>query len=110
MRILLLAGRTEDLVHDIELIGVAPGFVFEGLEEGGGERTFAGQKQAAVIGGEEVVEFGLGETKGRLAFGRESPFPDLEAGARFGLEGDLEEFFVGEDFQGAFEGGGGDVG
>jgi hypothetical protein len=46
MRILLLAGRSEDLAHDedIELIGVASGFVFEGLEDGRGEGAFAGEE------------------------------------------------------------------
>ena len=92
------------------MVGVAAGFVFEGLEGGGGEGAFAGEEEDAVFGGEEVVEFGLGEAEVGLAFGGESPFPDLELGGVFGLEGDFEEFLVGEGFEGAFEGGGGDVG
>lgn len=45
-----------------------------------------------------------------MAFGRESAFPHLKASGLLSLEGDGEEFFVGEGFEGAFEGGGGDVG
>jgi len=112
MRVVLLAVGSEDLIHDqdVELVGVSARFVFEGLEDGGGEGAFAGQKQAAVIGGEEVVELGPGEAKVRLPFTGERALPDLELRGLLGLEGDFEEFLLREDFQGAFQGGGGDVG
>src|SRR5262245_17065893 len=112
MSVLLLAIGAEDLTHDeeVKLIGVAVGFVFEGLECHRGEGAFAGKEKAAVVGGEEVVEFGLREAESGLAFGREGPLPDLEAGGLFGLEGDFEEFLLCQGFEGAFEGGGGDVG
>jgi hypothetical protein len=112
MGVLLLAVNTEDLLHDqeVELVGVAASFIFERFEGGGGEGTFAGEEETAVFLGEEVVEFGLGEAECGLAFGSESPFPDLEAGGLLGLEGDFDQFLVGEGFEGAFKSGGGDVG
>ena len=112
MGVLVLAVGAEDLLHDeeVEVIGVAAGFVVEGLEGGGREGAFAGEKKAAVFGSEEVVELGLGEPEGGLAFGGEGAFPDLELCGLFGLEGDLDQFLVGEGFESAFEGGGGDVG
>lgn len=112
MDILLLAIDPEDLLHDeeIPLIGVASRFVFERLEGRGGEGAFARQEEAAVVGSEEVVELGLGEAQRWLSFGGERPFPDLEAGSGFGLEGDSEQFFLSQGLQSAFEGGGGDIG
>ena len=80
------------------------------MEDGRGERTLTGQEEAAVLSREEVVEFGVREVEGGLAFGRESSLPDLELRGLFGLEGDFDQFLVGEDFESAFEGGGGDVG
>lgn len=80
------------------------------MEGSGGEGAFAREEQRPVFGGEEVVEFGLREAESGLAFGGESPFPDLELRGGFGLEGDLEEFLMGESFEGAFESGGGEVG
>jgi hypothetical protein len=73
---------------------VASGFVVQGLEDCEREGALAGEEQGAVFGGKEVVEFGLGEDESRLAFGRESPLPDLELCGLFGLEGDLNECFV----------------
>lgn len=63
MGVFLLTIDTEDLLHDeqIKLVRITSGFGFEGVEGGGGEGTFAGEKEAAIVGGEEVVEFGLGE-------------------------------------------------
>ena len=112
MGIFLLAISSKDLIHDqeIELIEITPGFVFEGLKGRRGKGTFAGEKEAAIVWGEEVVEFGLGEAKRGLTFGREWPLPDLELSGVFGVEGGFEELFVGEDFQSAFEGRGGDMG
>jgi hypothetical protein len=80
------------------------------LEDGGGESAFARQEGAAVFLGEEVVELGSGEAEVRFACGSKSSFPDLEAGGLLGLEGDFDQFFVGEGFEGALERGGGDVG
>src|SRR5262245_16062402 len=109
MGVLLLTISAEDLLHDeeIQLIGASYGFVVERLECRWGEGALAGQKETAVVGGEEVVEFGLGEAEGGLAFGREGAFPDLEAGGLFGLESHFEQFLVGEGFERAFQGGGG---
>lgn len=111
MRILLLAVGAEDLTHDqdVELVGIATGFIFEGVEGGGRKGTLAGQKEAAVIRGKEIVELGLSEAEGGLAFGSEGALPDLELRGLLGLEDDFEELFLGERFEGAFEGGGGDV-
>src|SRR5262245_56545008 len=63
MGVLLLKIDAEDLLHDeqVKLVGVAASFVLQGVESGGGEGAFAGEKEAAIIGGEEVVELGLGE-------------------------------------------------
>ena len=112
MGVLLLAVGPEDVTHDeeVKLVGVTASFLFEGMEGDGREGAFAGQKQATVLGGKEVVELGLSETEGGLAFGSKSSLPDLELGGLFGLEGDFDQFLVSEGFQRAFEGGGGDVG
>jgi hypothetical protein len=111
MSIPLLPVGSENLLHDeVQLIGVATRFVFQGLEGGGGEGALARQKEAAVFGGEEVVELGLHEAELRLALGSKGALPDLEAGDSLGLESHFDQFLVGQGFQGAFEGGGGDVG
>ena len=80
------------------------------MERGGGEGAFAGEKEKAVFGMEEVREGGCGEAEIRLACGSEGMFPDVEAGGLLGWEGHLAEFFVGEDFESALEEGGVDVG
>jgi hypothetical protein len=94
MDVLLLAVSAEDLTHDeeIKLIRVAAGFLFEGVESGGGEGSLAGEVEAAVFWGEEIVECGLREAESGLAFGCEGAFPDLELRGLLGLKVDLEEF------------------
>jgi hypothetical protein len=110
--VFLLAVGTEDVAHDqdVELVGVASGFVVQRLECRGGKGSLAGEKEAAIFGGEEVVELWGGEAEIGFAFGSDGVFPNLEAGGLLGLEGNFEEFLVGEDFEGALEGRGGDVG
>ena len=51
MSVLLLAVGSEDLTHNkqVELVGVATGFVFKGLEGDEGEGAFAGEKEAVVV-------------------------------------------------------------
>ena len=112
MGILLLTIGTEDLAHneEVQFVGVAPGFVFKRLKSGRGEGSLAGEEKRAVVGGEEVVEFGLREVERGLALGSENSFPDLELCGLLGLEGDFDQFLVGEGFECAFEGGGGDMG
>ena len=111
MGVLLLAISAEDLAHDQEIqsVGIATGFVFQGLECRGGEGALVGKEEAARIGGKEVVELWLREAEVRLAFGRQWALPDLELRSLLGLEGDGKEFLVGESFESALEGGGGDI-
>lgn len=80
------------------------------MQRRGGEGALAGEKEAAVFGTEEVVEFGWGEAEVGFVFGGEGAFPHLELRGLFGLKGDLEAFLVGEGFQGAFQCRDGDVG
>ena len=96
--------------EQIKLVKVAVGFVVEGLERGGGEDTSMGEKAKAGFGTETVREGGCGEAQIGLAFGSEGMCPDVEEGVWLGLEGTRAEVFVGEDFEGALEGGGGDGG
>ena len=100
MGVLLLAISAEDLAHDqeIQAVGIATGFVFQGLECRGGEGELVGKEETASIGGKEVVELWLREAEVRLAFRRQWALPDLELRGLFGLEGDFEEFFVSEGF------------
>jgi hypothetical protein len=80
------------------------------VERGGGEGASAGEQEKAVFGTEAVREVECREAQSGLACGSEGMCSDVEEGVWLGLEGTRAEVFVGEDFESALEGGGGDGG